>query len=95
MTQQRRLELATRRGELTAHIAAQRANFAVHTRPLVRLLGTADQAVHGVRWLKKNPQVVFAFVAGLAIMRPRRVWRWAKRGLFLWRSWKTLRSQLT
>lgn len=95
MNQQRLLELAERRGELTAHIAMQRAAIAAHAGPVARLLGTADRAIEGTHWLKRHPQVVLAFVAGLAVVRPRRAWRWAKRAFFLWRSWKTLRTHLT
>ncbi len=94
MNQQRRLELAAKRGELTAYIAMQRAAFAGHARPLARLLGTADRAVEGTHWLKRHPQVLVAFVAGLVVVRPRRAWRWAKRAFFLWRGLKALRSQL-
>ena len=94
MNLQRRLELAERRGELTAHIAMQRAALAGHIKPVARLLGAADRAVDGAHWLKRHPQVVAAFAVGLLVARPRRAWRWAKRAFFLWRSWKTLQSQL-
>ena len=94
MNQQRLLELAERRGELTAHIAMQRMAIAGHSRPVERVLGRADQAVRGISWLNRHPQIVLAFVAGIVIVRPRRAWRWAKRGFFVWRGWKALRAQL-
>ena len=94
MSLQRRFELATRRGELTAHIAMQRATLAGHMRPAARLLGVADHAVDGAHWLKRHPQVIAAFIVGLVVVRPRRAWRWARRAFFLWRGWKVLRSQL-
>lgn len=91
---QRLLELATRRGELMAHIAVQRANIAAHTTPFEQMLGRADRIVAGASWLKKRPQLIIAFFVGLALVRPRRVWRWGKRAFFLWRSWKALRSRI-
>jgi hypothetical protein len=94
MSLQRRFELATRRGELTAHIAMQRATLAGHMQPAARLLGVADHAVDGAHWLKRHPQVIAAFIVGLVVVRPRRAWRWARRAFFLWRGWKVLRSQL-
>lgn len=94
MNQQRMLELAERRGALTARIAMQRAAFAVHAQPLTRILGAADQAAQGANWLKRHPQVVLAFVAGIVIVQPRRAWRWAKRAFFVWRSVKAIRAQL-
>lgn len=95
MNQQRLLELAVRRGELTAHIAMQRSALAANMRPVARWLGTADRVVDGGRWLKRHPQALVAFLAALAIARPRRAWRWAKRAVFLWRGWKTLRYHLS
>ncbi|MBS1197652.1 MAG: hypothetical protein H6R18_1437 [Proteobacteria bacterium] len=94
MSLQRRFELATRRGELTAHIAMQRGTLAGHMQPVARLLGVADRAVDGAHWLKRHPQIIAAFAVGLLIARPRRAWRWAKRAFFVWRSWKALQSQL-
>lgn len=94
MNLQRRLELATRRGELTAHIAMQRGTLAGHMEPVERLLGVADRAVDGAHWLKRHPQIIAAFAVGLLIARPRRAWRWAKRAFFVWRSFKTLQSHL-
>lgn len=93
MNQERRLELATRRGELTAHIAMQRDAIAGHARPMARLCGRGDRVVEGVHWLKRHPEVIAAFVAGLVVVRPRRAWHWAKRAFFLWRGWKALRAQ--
>jgi len=94
MSLQRRLDLATRRGELTAEIAIQRVALAGRVRPVERVLGTADRVVDGARWLRYHPQVIAAFAVGLVVAKPRRAWRWAKRAFFLWRSWRTLRSQL-
>lgn len=94
MSLQRRLDLATRRGELTAEIAMQRVALAGRVRPMERVLGAADHVVDGARWLKRHPQVIAAFAVGLVVAKPRRAWRWTKRAFFLWRSWRTLRSQL-
>lgn len=94
MNQQRRLELATRRGELSALIGMQRTALAQQIWPLTTALATADRAVAGVDWLKRNPRVVAAAFTALLIARPRRVWRWSKRIFFLWRGWQGLRSKL-
>ncbi len=94
MNLQRRLDLATRRGELTAQIAMQRTALAGRMQPVKPVFGAADRVVDGAHWLKRHPQVIAAFAVGLVVAKPRRAWRWAKRAFFLWRSWRTLRSQL-
>lgn len=89
------LELARRHGALKARIDAQRVELAQHARPLAAAFGAADKAVDGVDWLKHNPVVVGAAVAVLAILKPARAWRWAKRGIFVWRGWKKVKNSLT
>lgn len=90
----RLLELATRHGELKARIAMQRQALAVHFAPLETALGVADRAVSGVDWLKAHPAAIVSAVAALVVLRPRRAWRWAKRGVMLWRGWQGLRNSL-
>ena len=94
MNQQRLLELATRRGELTATIAMQRSALQSHMRPLLPVFGVADRAVDGAHWLRRHPWVVGVALAVVAIARPVRAWRWGKRAFFLWRGWKNLRTKL-
>lgn len=88
-----RLQLATRRGELKAQIAAQRATLAESTQPLQTLLGAADQVALGANWVKAHPGAVGAGALLLSLLRPRRAWRWGKRGLALWRTWRGLRQR--
>lgn len=91
---QRLLELAMRRGALTTRIEAQRQTLAVHAHPLEGAFGVADKALLGVDWLKQHPAAVAAAVAALAILKPRGAWRWAKRGVFVWRGWQSVRNLL-
>lgn len=90
----RRLELATRRGELTAQIAAQRDALAAHSWPLEKALRVGDRALDGVDWLKAHPAAVAAGVAALVASRPRRLWSLARKGFVLWRGWRNLRGKL-
>ena len=85
-------ELATRRGVLKARIEAQRASLAEHAQPLERALERGDAVMRGVDWLKHHPVAVGAAVAAAVVARPKRAWRWAKRGIFVWRSWQALRA---
>lgn len=86
--------LAMRHGELKARIALQRQALARHALPLEAALTRGDEVLKGVNWLKHHPLAIGAAVAAAVIVRPRAVWRWGKRGLFLWRGWQALRSHL-
>jgi hypothetical protein len=89
-----RLKLAMRHGALRARIDAQRLALGQHVWPLEAACVVADKGIAGVDWLKQHPLPVGVAVAVLAILKPSRAWRWAKRGVFLWRSWKTVRNTL-
>jgi len=90
----RLLELAIRHGALKARIDAQRLQLARHVVPLEKALAVGDRALEGVDWLKHHPAVVGAAVAAVVIARPKRAWRWARRGIFVWRGWQTLKNTL-
>lgn len=89
------IELAARRGELKAKIAMQRDAVARNTWPLAKALGAADRTLAGVDWIKHHPGAVAAAVATVVAARPSRIWRWGRRGFFLWKSWQNLRSRLS
>ena len=88
------LDLAARRGLLQARIDEQRRALNHHAIPLQSALARGDAVLKGVDWLKHHPVAVGAAVAAVVVARPKRAWRWAKRGLFLWRGWKIARSAL-
>lgn len=91
---ERLLELAARRGELTARIGMQRETLVANAHPLVTVLAAADQAAAGAEWLKRRPAVVAAAVAALLILRPGRVFRWGRRLWFLAQGLRILRGKL-
>jgi hypothetical protein len=43
----------------------------------------------GWRWLRAHPEAPIAAFVVVAVLRPRRVWRW---GWKLWWGWRTLRG---
>lgn len=89
----RQIELAVRRGRLLAEIDAQRDELRRLTQPVRRTLGVADSAVRGVRYLQARPEYVGTAVVVLLILSPRRAIRWARRGFFVWRTWRSVRRQ--
>lgn len=88
------LELATRHGALQVRIAEQRRQLARHAAPLEAALDKGDAVLDGVDWLKQHPAAVGMVVAAVAIARPKRAWRWARRGFFLWRGWQAVKHRL-
>ncbi len=89
----RLLELREQRGALLARCAIQRGAMAEHGQAVAELCEKLDQVRSGTRWVKRNPGVVGALVAGLVILKPSRAWRWGKRGLLLWQGWRSLRQR--
>jgi len=89
------LQLATRQGALKARIEAQRRTLAEQAVPLENALARGDAVLQGVDWLKHHPLAIGAAVAAVVVARPRRAWRWAKRGFFVWRSWQGIRNLLS
>lgn len=78
LRQQRLLQRSRRlRGELQSELAAWKP-----------ALGWADRVHQAWRWLREHPLVPLTAVATVAVMRPRRAWRW---GMRLWWGWRTLR----
>lgn len=92
---ERRLELAMRRGWLQSEIDLQRRRIAAQAQPLANALDKVDGLAGRVRGLRDHPGLIGAAVAALVILRPRRLWRWGKRGLALWTLGRSLRSRLS
>lgn len=88
------LALASRRGALGERIAAQRAALTQHAAGVELLCARADTVRDGINWLKRHPAAVGGAVLAVVVARPRRAWRWARRGLVLWRGWRSLRGHL-
>ena len=91
-----RAELGQERARLTERIQAQRANLARDLAPLQRitqvgntLSGLVDQAVV---YVQQHPLAMSALVGGLLLLKPKGVWRWAKRGFIVWRGWRTVQQ---
>lgn len=90
----RKQDLATRQGALRERIALQRRTLAAQSEPLEQALARGDQVLKGVDWLKHHPVAVGAAVLAVTVARPKRAWRWAKRGFFAWRTWQGVRELL-
>ena len=95
---QRLNELHLERGRLLERITTQRYVLINEVQPVKAVLGRADQAVDvvrtGVDTLKRYPALAGVAAAVLCVFKPRRVFRLARRGFFVWRTWRSVRERL-
>ena len=94
----RLVELHRERDELLKRIAVQRASLAGQLAPLQKASSIADRVVSllrtGLQYLRAHPVAVALAVSALGLRKPARSWRWLQRGLFVWRSWRTVKAWL-
>lgn len=86
------VDLALRKQALLQQSAALRQQATVQARGLAPAFALADAVRTAGRWLAAHPLVPLALVAGIAIVRPRVAFRWARRawlGVQLWQRSRT------
>lgn len=88
MNRERAAALALRQRLLLLSSTELRGRLAADAAVLQRPLALADRVQQGWRWLRANPAAPIAVVVVVAVLRPRRAWRW---GLRLWSGWRMLR----
>jgi hypothetical protein len=88
MSRQRRTALALRQQLLLLRSTELRGRLVIEATALQRPLAVADRMHDGWRWLSVHPELPIAAVVVVALLRPRRAWRW---GLRLWSGWLVLR----
>lgn len=93
------IELERERSRLQERIAAQREALGLHFVPVQNLLQTGDRiadVLNTVRgFVRRHPVALGSLAAVVLLRKPRAIMRWARRGLLLWRSWRTVRSLTT
>ena len=92
---ERRLRLALKRERLVERSRALRREAVAQSAALEPVLGLGDRIRAGAGWLRAHPGAVAAFAVGVAVMRPRRVWRWGRRLWSGWRLVQRLQDRLT
>jgi hypothetical protein len=80
--------------ELTLHSAQLRQSLAVQAAPLRAPLAMGDRIRDGWQWLRAHPEAPIAAAVVIAVLRPRRAWRWSVRLWWGWRSWRQLQRRL-
>ncbi len=90
------VDIALQRGRLIERIATQRRSLGRQMQPVEHALDTVDRTralvLMSAAFVRTHPGAVAAVVAVLALMKPRRAWRWGRRGFVAWRTWLSLRT---
>lgn len=89
-----RLELLLARERLRERIAYQRRELAGAAWPLEAACAAGDAAASAGRWLRAHVGAVAVGLLAFLLVRPRGAFRWLRRGMFVWRLWKSLRGRL-
>lgn len=92
----RLIELHRQRGRLLERISQQRVAVAMQLKPVLeaerlaqRGVGLVGDAAHR---LKTHPWPLALAAAALVLIKPRRVWRGLRLGLWVWRRYRNLRD---
>lgn len=89
-------ELERERGRLLERISVQRSQLPAQFAPVAQLLQFGERVAHTVQaarsFVQRHPLALGAIGAVLVLRRPRSLGRWVKRGLLVWRTWRTARN---
>ena len=91
---QRRIDLARRRQRLQLRSAEQRAAFAHHAAGLAPAFTAVDAVRQSMVTLREHPEWLIGAAALFLIVRPRAIYRWARRAFVIWRAIRAVREWL-
>ena len=93
--QTRLIELHQQRGRLLERIAHQRQTLASQVAPLLRPLSLPGRVAAALRdtgsFVLQHPYLLGTAALSVLVLKPGFVLRWARRGVFAWRAWRSLR----
>lgn len=88
MASERARELTLRRERLRVRSAELRLRAGLEAQVLAPPLALADQVRAGVQWLREHPEWPLGALVVFAVLKPRRVFRLARRAWWGWRLWR-------
>lgn len=90
----RLMELALKKQRLQFDSERLRERCARGAAVIPPLCAAGDRVADGWRWLRARPAIPVAVGVALLVSRPRRVWRWLRRGVAAWQAWQRVRGLL-
>jgi hypothetical protein len=82
--------IQARRARLIERAARERDEVAVALQSLAPTLGFIDRCVGVLRYVFARPPLVAGIALVLAVLRPRRTFKWARRAFGVWQSYRWL-----
>lgn len=86
----RLLAIQARRARLILRAARERADLAYGLQSLSQPLGFIDRCLGVVRYVIMRPPLIAGVAIVLALLRPRRTFKWARRAFGVWQSYRWL-----
>ena len=91
-------EILVQRGRLLERVTTQRYFLMAQVQPVRKALDRTDRALAqvqaGVAYIKRYPAVAGVALAVMCAFNVRRVFRLARRGFIVWRTWRMLRERV-
>ena len=81
-------DIRAKRAQLLARAAVERERISAQLRAWEAPLALVDRSVAAARYIRRNPQWIIGAAIVFAVLRPRRAFAWARRGLIAWRAWR-------
>jgi hypothetical protein len=86
----RLLAIQAKRARLILRAAREREDLAYALQSFSRPLGFIDRCLEGLRFVIARPPLLAGTLFVLALLRPRRAWKWARRAFGVWQSYRWL-----
>ncbi len=91
-------EVLVQRGRLLERIALERAYLREDMQPVHAVLDKTDRGIGyakaGLAYIKSHPGLTALAITVLFVLKGRRIIVLAKRGFFIWKTWRSLRERL-
>jgi hypothetical protein len=82
--------IEAKRARLIERAACEREDVAVALQSLAPALGFIDRCVGALRFVIARPPLLAGLALVLALLRPRRAFKWARRVFGVWQSYRWL-----
>jgi hypothetical protein len=83
-----------RRAHLLERAARERGDVAQALQAWAQPLAFADRCIESVRFVISRPPLLAGAAFVLALLRPRRAFKWARRGFALWQGYRWLNRKI-
>ncbi len=86
--------IEARRARLLERAARERADVAQALQSWAQPLAFVDRCVGAIRYVVSRPPLVAGAALLLVLLRPRRAFRWVRRGFALWQGYRWLTKKI-